>query len=138
MRDPERGKGLRTPAADRLPVRKDIDLLATIEQADSAGSFASKSFGNILELGGKSLILECSREFETETPIRLSLVFPGQPRGDNPFARLHCVVRKVHDWPNLHFDVEIVDMDEDTRRRLELYLSQQSPSAGTPARGGGS
>ena len=138
MRDLERKSGLPTPAADPLPVRKDIDLLATIEQADAAGSFASKSFGNIIELGDKSLILECNREFETATPIRLSLVFPGQPRGDNPFARLHCVVRKVHDWPNLHFDVEIVDMDQETRRRLELYLSQQSPSAGTPARGGGS
>jgi hypothetical protein len=46
------------------------------------------------------------------------------------------MVRKVHDWPNLHFDVEIVDMDEDTRRRLELYLSQQSPRTGTPTGGG--
>ncbi len=138
MRERKRSSGLQTPVAGRLPVRRDIELLAAIEQADATGSFASKGFGNIIELGGKSLILECSREFETATPIRLSLVFPGQPRGDDPFARLHCVVRKVRDWPNLHFDLEIVDMDEETRRRLEFYLSQQSSRPRTPTGGGGS
>lgn len=128
----ERKQSREHPTADagELPVRRDIQLLTTIEQADSTGAFASKSFGNIIELGWRSLILECSRELEAAAPIRLSMVFPGQPRGDDPFARLQCVIRKVHDWPNLHFDVEIVGMDEHTSRRLELYLSQSSPAAG--------
>jgi hypothetical protein len=126
VREPQRSLRHGTRDAGQLPVRKDIDLLAKIDQPDATGSFANKSFGNVIELGGESLILECTREFEVSTPIRLSMVFPGQPRGEDPFARLHCVVRNVHDWPNLHFDLQIVGMDEASHRRLELYLSQAS------------
>jgi hypothetical protein len=105
------------------PVRRDIDLLTTVEQAASIDVFVTKSFGNIIELGIEGLVLESSREFRIGAPLTLSVVFPGQPRGDDPFAHFRCVVRKVQDSPSLHYHLAIVEMDEKSRKRLELYLT---------------
>jgi len=33
-------------------------------------------------------------------------------------------VRKVQDDPKLHYDLTIVDMDDRTRERLDIYLAQ--------------
>jgi len=50
------------------------------------------------------------------------VVFPGQIRDDDPFAHLHCTVRKAHDDRMLQYDLTIVEMDERTRARLQRYL----------------
>jgi hypothetical protein len=107
-----------------LPVRREIDLLATIKEAERGDAFLTKSFGNIIELGGRGLILESSRELPVGTQLTVDVVFPGQPRGDDPFAHLECVIRKIHDGSNLQYDLEIVEMSERTRQRLETYLKQ--------------
>jgi hypothetical protein len=111
---------------ERQPVRRNINLLATIQEAGSA----AKSFGNIIELGSRALIIETNRELEAGTSITVKVVFPGQPRGKDPFAHLRCSVRKVQDDPKLHYDLTIVDMDSNTRERLEIYLAQSSAGRG--------
>jgi hypothetical protein len=116
---------------ERYQVRRNIDLLATIQESGEAGSRTPKSFGNIIELGSRALILETNREFQTGAQLTVNVVFPGQPRGDDPFAHLHCSVRKVHDDPKLHYDLTIVDMDARTRERLDIYLAQTGTGRGT-------
>ena len=110
---------------ERLPVRGNIDLLATIEVCEPGGKNPT-SFGNIIELGSQALIIETNHEFALGTSLTVKVVFPGQPRGDDPFARLHCSVRKVKDDPKLHYDLTIVEMDDCTRERLDIYLAQSS------------
>ena len=90
---------------DRRPVRRNIDLLATIEASDPNGKKPPKSFGNIIELGNRAMIIETNRNFSPGTSLTVNVVFPGQPRGNDPFARLHCSVRKVQDDPKLHYDL---------------------------------
>jgi hypothetical protein len=115
----QRGQG----EAPHPPVRRDIDLLTTVDQGMSPDVFVTKSFGNIIELGIDGLILESSREFRVGAPLTLSVVFPGQPRGEDPFAHFRCVVRKVQDAPSLQYHLAIVELDAKSRKRLELYLT---------------
>jgi len=115
--------------SQRPPVRRNIDLLSTIQEP--LGDAAPKSFGNIIELGMRGLILETSRPLLVGSAVTVNVVFPGQQRGDDPFAHLHCKVRKVHDDPKLHYDLAIVDMDSRTRERLEIYLAQTGTGRGT-------
>ena len=109
---------------DRLPVRRDIALLTTVKVSDPIDALVTTSFCNIIELGTEGLILESGRELAVGLRLRLDVVFPGQPRGDDPFAHLHSVIRKVHDPANLHYDLQIVEMSERSRERLKLYLTQ--------------
>jgi hypothetical protein len=111
-------------------VRRNIELLATIHEFDTAHTPARKIFGNIVELGGQALILETGNELRVGAAVILRVVFPGQPRGDDPFARLRCSVRKVRNDPQLHYDLSIVDMDDPTRERLELYLTRPTTGWG--------
>lgn len=92
--------------------------------SDPIDALVTTSFGNIIELGSEGLILESGRELEIGLRLRLDVVFPGQPRGDDPFAHLHCVIHKVHDPANLHYDLQIVEMNERSKERLGLYLTQ--------------
>jgi hypothetical protein len=39
-------------------------------------------------------------------------------------------VRELRDELQMHYDLSIVDMDEPTRERLEIYLSQSTTSWG--------
>jgi hypothetical protein len=119
-----------TSPAKRPPVRRNIQLLATVHEADDAATSPRKYFGNIIELGSRAMILETNRELETGAALTVNVVFPGQPRGDDPFARLHCTVRKAHDNRALQYDLSILDMDQRTSERLHLYLNR---SAGVEA-----
>jgi hypothetical protein len=108
----------------RPPVRRNIQLLATIQESDDGGATPRKYFGNIIELGSRALILETNREFETGTALSVNVVFPGQPRGDDPFAHLRCTVRKARDNRALQYELTIVDMDQRTSERLQIYLNR--------------
>ncbi len=115
---------------DRLQVRRNLDLLATIQEPGATGKVSTKSFGNIIELGTRAMILETNRELEVGVSLTVKVVFPGQPRGDDPFAHLHCKVRKAHDHPKLHYDLVIADMDTGTRDRLNTYLARSRSGRG--------
>lgn len=108
----------------QLPVRRNIELLATVQEVAARHLSARKIFGNVIELGGQALILETSNAITVGASVLVRVVFPGQPRGDDPFAHLQCKVRKVRDDPQMHYDLSIVGMDETTRERLEIFLNQ--------------
>jgi len=107
--------------------RRNIELLTAIKTMDAGGAVRTKCFGNILELGCDSLILESSHEQRTGETITLSLVFPGLRSGSNRIASLSCVVRRVRDRAELHYDLAIEDMNETARQQLIAYLSQPRP-----------
>ena len=117
-------------SSQRPQVRHNIDLLATFLETGANGAKSPKSFGNIIELGTEALILETKRELTVGASITVNVVFPGQQRGDDPFAHLHCKVRTTHDDLQLHYDLTIVDADERTRDRLNIYLAQSGSGRG--------
>ena len=108
----------------RQQVRRNIDLLATIQESGATGTKSPKSFANIIELGTRVLILETKRGLQVGTSLTVNVVFPGQQRGNDPFAHLHCKVRKVHDDSKLQYELTIADLDTRTRDRLNIYLAQ--------------
>ena len=111
-------------ASQRPQVRRNIDLLAAIRESGTNGKQSPKSFGNIIELGAQALILETKRALQVGASITVDVVFPGQRRGEDPFAHLYCKVRKVHDESKLQYELTIVDLDAHTRDRLNIYLAQ--------------
>jgi hypothetical protein len=111
-------------SSQRPPVRRNIDLLATVQESGASDKHSTKSFGNIIELGAQALILETKRDLRVGASISVNVVFPGQHRGDDPFAHLQCKVHKVHDESRLQFELRIVDTDESSRDRLNIYLAQ--------------
>jgi len=104
--------------------RRGLELLATIKAVDGAGTITTKCFGNILELGCESLVLESHREQVAGSAVLLSVVFPGRQPRSNPVVTLNCVVRRVRDRARLHYDLAIEDMNDTARERLVEFLSQ--------------
>jgi hypothetical protein len=114
---------LRVPKPEEHPpVRRNIQLLATVQESDGERTGVRRHFGNIIELGSRALILEANRELQVGAAVTVNMVFPGQPRDDDPLAHLHCTVRKAHDGEMLQYDLTIIDMDARTRGRLQRYL----------------
>lgn len=116
--------------------RRGLELLATIKAVDSAGSITTRCFGNILELGCDSMVLESHREQQAGSAVLLSVVFPGRQPQATPVATLQCVVRRVRDRTRLHYDQSIEDMSETARERLIEFLGQPDRQADTRAKDG--
>jgi hypothetical protein len=83
-----------------------------------------KTFGNIIELGSGRLVLETGNSIRVGAAVTVRVVFPDQPRGNDPFAHLHCSVRELRDEPSPHYDLAIVEMDDQSRDRLNDYLAR--------------
>jgi hypothetical protein len=104
--------------------RRGIELLTAVKAVDADGAVRTKCFGNILELGLESLLLESKHEQQVGDGLTLSLVLPGLRRSSNRIVSLSCVVLRVRDPSELHYDLAIEDMGEDARQQLVAYLSQ--------------
>ncbi len=114
--------------------RRGLELLATIKVIDEAGANTTKCFGNILELGCDSMVLESHREQSAGSAVLLSVVFPGQQPQANPVVTLHCVVRRIRDRTRLHYYLAIEDMSDVTRERLIEFLRQPDRCRTTPVK----
>jgi len=114
----------------QLPVRRNLELLATVHEIVDGQDRTPmrKIFANIIELGTDGLILEARDQIRVGSDLTLRVVFPGQPRGADPFSRLRCSVRKVLDDPQMLYDLEIVDLDEQSRERLDFFLARSGTS----------
>lgn len=117
-----------TPA----PVRRDLDLLARVKYRDADGG-PRECFGNIIELGGRALRLESSRELAAGALLVLHVVFPGQRRYEKPVVQIPCAVRKAHDHPNLHYDLAITVLEPEAHERLRLYLDRPAVATASGA-----
>ena len=113
-------------APDRLPRRRDIELLANVKATGQDGTARTPCFGNILELGCDALILESKREQRAGDVLILSLVFPGVSHGSNTVVSLGCLVKHVLDPVRLHYRLGIEDLDDAARTQLLEFLSKGS------------
>jgi hypothetical protein len=104
--------------------RRNIELLTAVKAADANGVVHTKCFGNILELGCESLILESKHEQQVGEALTLSLVFPGLRNRSHRIVSLGCVVRRVRNRTDLHYDLAIEEIDETARQQLLAYLSE--------------
>jgi hypothetical protein len=112
---------------EAAPTRTELRLLTRVHFRDAEGE-SRECFASILELGPQSGRIESARPLETGCELRLQVVFPGQRQYANRHVELSYVVRRAHDEPNLHYDLDAINMDGETRERLALYLRRE-PSA---------
>ena len=106
--------------------RTDLQLLARIQFRNETG-LERECFGNIIELGSRALLLEAARPLVLGSHVVLKVVFPGQRQFAKSLIPLHCVVRKAHDEPNLHYDLEMTVLEKESHVRLLLYLNRDGP-----------
>ena len=107
---------------EHSPIRTNLQLLARVQSRESDG-LDRECFGNIIELGERALRLEAARPLVPGTHVVLRVVFPRQRHYGNPQVPLHCVVRKAHDEPNLHYDLDVTVLDKESHVRLLLYAA---------------
>lgn len=111
--------------------RTDLELLARAKFNDAEGG-ARECFVNIIELGPRALRVEAARPLEIGLQVVLDVVFPGQRHHGRALVPLQGVVRKIHDEPNLHYDVELTVLEKESHERLLEYLkrSGETPTPG--------
>ena len=109
--------------SEAIPTRSDLQLLSRVQYRDSDG-VARECFGNVLELGPRSMRLEAGRPLEHGSHVRIQVVFPGQRQYARPQVSLRYVVRQAHDEPSLHYDLEMTVIDKESHERLCLYLQR--------------
>jgi hypothetical protein len=110
------------------PERRNIELLASIEDPGATHSPATKTFGNIIELDSRGLVVETGTAIRVGAAVTVRVVFPDQARGNTPFAHLHCSVQEQRDDASPHYGLTIVEMDEQSRERLDSYLARSGAS----------
>lgn len=108
--------------------RRRVEILAAIEDPGATHSPATKTFANIIELDQGGMVVETGSAIRVGAAVTVRVVFPNQSRGADPFAHLHCSVREMMDDPNLHYGLTIVEIDEQSRERLDSYLAQTGAS----------
>jgi hypothetical protein len=106
------------------PIRTDLHLLARARCRGTGGE-AREFFANIVELGPRSGRIESGRPLEKGSPIHLRVVFPRQREYTRRDVQLNYVVRGPHDEPNLIYDLDAAEMDDETRERLARYLRRE-------------
>lgn len=105
-------------------MRSEVALLVNVRALGEGGAIKSSSFGNVIELGPGDLVLESSREYGVGDALVINVVFPGIARDSDPVNSLECVVRRVRDEQNLHYDVSIEHLNATARQRLSQFLAR--------------
>jgi len=80
-------------------------------------------FASIIELSARTARIESARPLDKGSRVTLQVVFPGQRQYANRHVQLHYIVSGVHDEMNLHYDLEAIEIDGESRERLVLFLS---------------
>ena len=107
--------------SEPVPTRSDLRLLARVHYRDVSGDDC-ECFASILELGPSRGRIESARPLEPGSTLRLQVVFPGQREYATRHVHLNYVVRGQHDEPNLHYDLDSTESDDEALERLALYL----------------
>jgi hypothetical protein len=108
------------------PIRTDLRLLTRVRFREPGGRDRA-CFASVTDLGPRSARIESARALEKGCRVTLQVVFPGQRQYSNRHVDLHYVVAGAHDEDNLHYELEVIEMDEESRERLALFLNR-SPS----------
>lgn len=101
------------------PHRRVCLLAKLVEPGESE---MAASFGNVLELAETELLLESSRGLGAGALISLSFYVPVS--GGQAFVRVAagCRVRSAEDEEKLLYRVELLDLDEVSRRQVAAYV----------------
>ena len=108
---------------ESAPSRTDLRLLTRVRFRERGGRDRA-CFASVTDLGPRSARIESARELEKGCRVTLQIVFPGQRQYANRQVDLHYVVAGAHDEHNLHYDLEAIEMDGESRERLALFLNR--------------
>lgn len=106
------------------PTRTDLRLLARVKPRGADGE-NRECFGNILELGPRSMRLEAGQPLTPGRHLSIQTVFPGQRQFGNPHVVLHYVVRKALDEASMEYDLALTVVDKEAHERLLLFLEKE-------------
>lgn len=115
--------GSATLEIDSPPTRHDLRVLARVRFPDPLGK-ERECFASITDLGPRSARVESARPLEKGWRVTLQVVFPGQRQYANRYVFLHYLVAGTHDEQNLHYDLEAIEMDGESRERLTHFLNR--------------
>ena len=107
------------------PTRTDLRLLTRVQFRDENAG-ARECFASITLLGPRRARIESARELEKGWRVTLQVVFPGQRQYANRHVPLNYIVSGAHDELNLHYDLEAIEMDSESRERLALFLNRRA------------
>lgn len=110
---------------DSTPTRTDLRVLTRVQFRDPGGT-DRECFASITLLGPRSARIESARALEKGCRVALQVVFPGQRQYANRQVQLHYVVCGMHDEMNLHYDLEAIEIDGESRERLAQYLNRNA------------
>jgi hypothetical protein len=111
--------------AEADPTRTNLRLLTRVRFRDAGGA-DRECFASIIELGPRTGRIESPRELEVGCELQLQVVFPGQRQYETRHVRLDYVVRAPFDESNLLYDLEVTQMNDESRERLALFLKRPS------------
>ena len=108
---------------ESAPTRTDLRLLTRVHFRDATAG-QRECFASITQLGPRAARIEAARPLEKGSRVTLQVVFPGQRQYANRHVQLHYVVCDAYDEENLHYDLEAIEMDGESRERLTLFLNR--------------
>ena len=103
------------------PVRTELRLLTRVQFRDAEGQ-DRECLASIVELGPRGGRIESARPLEKGCHLELRVVFPGQREYASRHVKLNYVVRRAYDEENLRYDLDALEMDEEARERLAIFL----------------
>jgi hypothetical protein len=115
--------GFRDVEFDSPPTRTNLRMLTRVRFREADGK-DRECFASIIELGWRSARIESARALDKGCRVTLVVVFPGQRQYANRHVLLNYLVSGTHDEMNLHYDLEAIEMDAESRERLAHYLNR--------------
>ena len=116
-----RGGGAGRPGDTGM--KRNLQILATMALLDDAPASRGGVFANVLEFNDQALLLESCRSLEEGTRVEVSFFVPGA--GANAFEKVSmtCLIGRTRNSRTLHYEAEILSMDEASRRNFSACLS---------------
>ena len=108
---------------DKPPTRTDLRVLTRVRFRLADGT-ERECFASIIELSPRTARIESARPFEKGCRVTLQVVFPGQRQYASRHVQLHYIVSATSDEMNLHYDLEAIEMNAESRERLAHFLNR--------------
>jgi len=108
---------------DTPPTLTDLRVLTRVRFREPDGT-QRECFASITELSARTARIESARPLAKGCRVTLQVVFPGQRQYASRHVQLHYLVSGAHDESNLQYDLDVVEMDGESRERLDLFLNR--------------
>ncbi len=104
-------------------IKRNVQILATMVFVEAGSAVRGNGFANVLEFSDRELLLESCQSLEEGTRLEVSFFVPGGNANAFEKVSLICLVARARNRRTLHYEAEILDMDEASRRNLSACLS---------------